>query len=92
MTVMVGPVAVSDKVALYVIGGAVVLLIGGIFYAKYKAGQLVDAVNPLNNQNVINVGVNNALAPVLGENKLTGKSNTIGSAAYFAVERIKGFF
>lgn len=89
MTVAVGPIVMSDKVALIVAVGGVLLLIGGIWYVKYKAGQVVDAVTPWNNQNVINTTTNAVLAPALGTNKLTGKTNTIGSATYFAVDNTK---
>ena len=82
MTVAVGPVVMSDKVALIVAVGGVLLLIGWIWYVKYKAGQVAEAVNPFNNKNVISTGVNAVLAPALGENKYTGTPNTIGSALY----------
>lgn len=92
MSVQIGPVAVSDKVFFIVLGSTLLLLVGGVWYVKYKAGKAVEAVNPFNNKNVISTGVNSALAPALGKNELTGKDNTIGSALYFGVDKIKAIF
>lgn len=104
-----GPVQVSDKVLL--IGGAtvVVLVVGGLWYAKYKIGQAADAagdavtdaadylakdgVNITSGKNIPNKIVNGGLQAfgVTGTNDMTGKPNTIGSAAWEGVDTVKGW-
>lgn len=82
---VIGPVAVSDRVSLIAAGTAVVLVVGTVVYVRWKAGKVLDAVNPMNNQNAISTGVNSALKPALGTNPLTNKPNTIGSWLYGVV-------
>lgn len=77
MATKIGPVEVSDKVALYGGAAVVVLLIAGVWYAKRKVGEAVDAtteavntvatyvakdaVNVTSSKNVANVAVNKTL-------------------------------
>lgn len=82
MSVNIGPVFMSDRVALIGAGVAVLLVFGALWYVKRQAGKAIEAVSPLNPNNAIKTTVDRALAPALGTNSLTGKPNTLGSAIY----------
>lgn len=86
----IGPVQVEDKTVLIVGGVAVVLIIGGAWYAARKVketaedvGEYIanDAVNVYSSKNIAAGTINavGAATGLFGTNDYTGKANTLGS-------------
>lgn len=74
---------VSDRQMLMLLGLGVLVLYAGGKYVSWKAGQAVESINPLNDENIFAQASNDLTEKVTGK-----EGDDLGSAWYRRCERL----